>query len=94
MPTGLSGIIPIAGQEQWVNGTVSRRDPLCVHTLRSFEESLLASMAGDVEGEQVSLRVASPSTKGFAADILGARDVEEAAGGLAGVSGRQGKPPR
>ena len=71
---------PDRRQEQWVNGLFRGATP-CVHTLRSFEESLLASMAGNVEGEQVSLRVASPSTKGFAAEILGTRNVEEAEAG-------------
>jgi molecular chaperone HtpG len=67
---------PDRRQEQWING-LFRDGPPCVHTLRSFEESLLASMAGDVDQERVILRVASPSTKTFAAEILGARDIEE-----------------
>jgi HSP90 family molecular chaperone len=68
-------------QEQWVNTLFNRNDVPCVQTLRSFEESLLASMAGDVattKGESIDLRIASPSADGFASQILGVHDMQDA----------------
>lgn len=68
-------------QERWVNSLFGQSEVPCVQTLRSFEESLLAAMAGDVsatKGEAVDLRIASPSADGFASQILGVRDMEDA----------------
>lgn len=67
-------------QEQWVNSLFSGHSAPCVHTFRSFEESLLAqSLADDYEAGTVSdLRIASPSAPNFASAILGIRDLEDA----------------
>jgi hypothetical protein len=68
-------------QERWVNTLFTQNDSPCVQTLRSFEESLLAAMTGDhaaSRGEQVDLRIASPSAQGFASQILGVHDLEDA----------------
>ena len=40
----------------------------CVHTLRSFEETLLASMIADTVDEQVDLRPASVNSPNFLVD--------------------------
>ena len=68
-------------QEGWANTLFSGQSTPCVHTLRSFEESLLASFVADHagQGERVDLRLASPGSPGFAAMILGVDDVEEVA---------------
>ena len=51
----------------------------CVHALRSFEESLLAALVGEgQEQARTDLRFAGPSSPNFAADILGAGDLEDA----------------
>ena len=65
-------------QERWFTEVYAGTDALCVHALRSFEESLLAAMVADTESSEVDLRVASPSSPGFAKSILGMSDVEEA----------------
>jgi HSP90 family molecular chaperone len=68
-------------QERWMNTLFADHDIPCVHAVRSFEESLLASMAGDwaeVRGERVEVRMASPSQNGFGTQILGVSDIEEA----------------
>jgi HSP90 family molecular chaperone len=66
-------------QEGWINSLFADHTAPCVHTLRSFEESLLAAMVGDSSSEaQVDLRFASPSSPGFAAEILAVDDLEEA----------------
>lgn len=68
-------------QERWVNSLFAQNDAPCVQTLRSFEESLLAAMTGDVsasKGESIDLRIASPSANGFASQILGVHDMEDA----------------
>src|SRR5690606_36149502 len=51
-----------------------------VHTLMSFEESLLTAMASDMnaEGAAIDLRIASPGVPGFAECILGIHDIEPA----------------
>lgn len=64
-------------QERWMNELFSKYSVPCVHTVRSFEESLLAAFCGDCQGG-VDLRSASPSVQGFARDVLGIRDLEEA----------------
>ena len=65
-------------QEGWVNSLFADHSAPCVHALRSFEESLLVSMVGDIETERVDLRFASPSSTGFATEILGVEDLEDA----------------
>jgi HSP90 family molecular chaperone len=69
-------------QERWVNELFAGHDAPCIHTLRSFEESLLAAWVAD-EHEQgrhgiIDLRTASPSAPGFASSVLGISEVEEA----------------
>ena len=68
-------------QEGWANALFSGHSAPCVHTLRGFEESLLASMIADeaATGGRVDLRLASPGSPGFASMILGVNDVEEVA---------------
>lgn len=69
-------------QERWVNELFAGHDVPCVHTLRSFEESLLAAWVADEYGRgqyaAIDLRTASPSAPGFASTVLGIHDVEEA----------------
>ena len=65
-------------QERWANSLFAGQKTPCVHTLLSFEETLLAAMVSDTAhlGQEVDMRVASPSAKNFAELILGIRDVE------------------
>ncbi len=65
-------------QEHWANGLFAEHAVPCVHTLLSFEESLLACFAADMAhgGHTIDLRIASPSAKNFAATILGIHDAE------------------
>ena len=67
-------------QERWMNSLFAGQDAPCVHTVRSFEESLLAAFLGDVseQGERVTLRTSSPGSPGFASQILGVSDVTDA----------------
>lgn len=67
-------------QEHWANTLFSGHDAPCVHTLMSFEESLLTAMASDVMegGAAVDVRIASPGEPGFAECILGIHDIETA----------------
>jgi molecular chaperone HtpG len=65
-------------QESWLNEFFSSSGVPCVHTLRSFEETLLASMLGDLLMEQIDLRTASPSSSNFCESILGMEDRAEA----------------
>ena len=68
-------------QERWVNSLFAQNEAPCVQTLRSFEDSLLASIAGDIaqqKGESIDLRIASPSGQGFASQVLGVQDMEDA----------------
>jgi HSP90 family molecular chaperone len=58
-------------QESWLNEFFHQGSSPCVHTLRSFEESLLASMLSDHADEQVDLRTASPSSDRFCESVLG-----------------------
>ncbi len=64
-------------QEGWANSLFANHHAPCVHTLQSFEESLLAAMAGS-SVRPTDLRFASPSSPGFAQEILGVNDLEEA----------------
>jgi molecular chaperone HtpG len=66
-------------QERWINSLFSGYGAPCVHTLRSFEESLLAVMVADAaERGPVDLRMASPSSPAFAGEILGVTEMEDA----------------
>lgn len=72
-------------QERWLDGLFAGHDAICVHAVRSFEESLLACFAADLadinaagESLTVALRTAGPASPGFAPQILGIRDVEDA----------------
>lgn len=66
-------------QEQWVNGLFANHPAPCVHTFRSFEESLLARIVDDdrERGTASDLRVATPGAPNFASGVLGIRDLEE-----------------
>ncbi|MCM2370135.1 ATP-binding protein [Aporhodopirellula aestuarii] len=64
-------------QEGWINSLFADHEAPCVHALRSFEESLLASMVAD-SGERAELRFASPGSPGFAAEILHLDDMQDA----------------
>lgn len=66
-------------QERWISSLFAQGDTPCVHALRSFEESLLAALAADdQEAATTDLRFATPSSRGFASEILGVHDVAEA----------------
>lgn len=69
-------------QERWVNELFHGHDAPCIHALRSFEESLVASWVADDNTHggagEIDLRTASPSAPGFASTVLGIHDVEEA----------------
>lgn len=67
-------------QEAWANSLFANQSVPRVHTLLSFEESLLTAMAGEAgrEGMEVDLRIATPSSRGFTESILGATDVADA----------------
>ncbi|MCA9130787.1 MAG: hypothetical protein KDB22_27060, partial [Planctomycetales bacterium] len=65
-------------QEGWINSLFNDHEAPCVHTLRSFEESLLASMVADIS-EQAEMRFASPASPSFAAEILQMDDMQDAA---------------
>jgi molecular chaperone HtpG len=58
-------------QESWLNEFFANNNVPCVHTLRSFEETLLATMLAEMTEEQVDLRAASPSSANFCESILG-----------------------
>ncbi len=58
-------------QEAWLNEFFANGSTPCIHTLRSFEETLLAAMLGEMTLEQVDLRAASPSSENFCESILG-----------------------
>jgi molecular chaperone HtpG len=66
-------------QERWLNEIFRGvRGSMCVHALRSFEESMLAAMVADTTDLVVDLRIASPSSENFASSILGIRDLADA----------------
>jgi molecular chaperone HtpG len=67
-------------QESWANTLFAGHSVPCVHALRSFEESLLATWASDrnEQGEVVDVRLASPGSPGFAETVIGVSDLEEA----------------
>jgi molecular chaperone HtpG len=63
-------------QESWLNEFFIGSAIPCVHTLRSFEETLLATFVADSSRDRVALRSASPSSQNFAQTVLGI-DVKE-----------------
>lgn len=58
-------------QESWLNDFFTNGSSPCVHTLRSFEETLLAAMLSEATPLQVDLRAASPSSTHFCESVLG-----------------------
>ena len=64
-------------QEAWVNSLFANKTVPCVHTLRSFEETLLGVMVGDCE-LMADMRFASPTSQGFASEILQIGDIDPA----------------
>ena len=64
-------------QESWLNDFFSHSPTPCIHTLRSFEETLLASILSEMPNFQVDLRAASPSSLHFCESILGMEDKSE-----------------
>lgn len=64
-------------QERYIDDVFSTVSVPCVHTLRSFEESLLAAMIADTFEHAVDLRAASPSSPNFTEAVLGVTDYEE-----------------
>lgn len=73
-------------QERWAGQLFAGREGPCVNAVRSFEESLLASMAGDVAGgasnadgpTDLQVRPASPGAANFAKSILGVGEMDDA----------------
>ena len=65
-------------QERWLNEIFTGNQSLCIHALRSFEESLLAAMIADFSDRLIDLRIASPSSPQFGTTVLGIRRLEEA----------------
>jgi hypothetical protein len=74
-------------QERWAGQLFAGREGPCVNAVRSFEESLLASMAGDAAAGGVKdadaptdlqVRPASPGSANFAKSILGVGEMEDA----------------
>ncbi len=64
-------------QERYLDEVFSTSASTCIHTLRSFEESLLAAMIADTPAHVIDLRAASPSSASFSESILGLSDLEE-----------------
>ncbi|NMC19423.1 MAG: hypothetical protein GYA33_03285 [Thermogutta sp.] len=71
---------PNRHQESWMNTLFLDYPAPCVHTLRSFEETLLALMAADLaaEGCDIDVRIAGPGSPDFARSVLGMGDLGEA----------------
>lgn len=65
-------------QERWLNEVFRGNRTLCIHALRSFEESLLAAMIADFSERAIDLRIASPSSAHFGTTVLGIKRLEEA----------------
>lgn len=66
-------------QESWINSLFGGGDVPCVHAVRTFEESLLATWVAEAnqEGTVIDLRLASPQAPRFAETVLGVRDLED-----------------
>lgn len=71
---------PNRHQESWMNTLFLDYPAPCVHTLRSFEETLLALMAADLaaEGCNIDVRIAGPGSPEFARSVLGMGDLGDA----------------
>ncbi|MCA9035997.1 MAG: ATP-binding protein [Planctomycetaceae bacterium] len=65
-------------QERYIDDVFSTVPSPCVHTLRSFEESLLAAMIADTYEKHIDLRSASPSSANFAESVLGISEMQDA----------------
>ena len=67
-------------QEGWINSLFAGVEAPCVHALRTFEESLLATWVADANeaGAVVDLRMAGPQAPRFAETILGIQELEDA----------------
>jgi HSP90 family molecular chaperone len=67
-------------QERHIDSLFAAHDVPCVHTLRSFEEALLAAMVSDFNSadHRAEMRAASPGSREFARSILGLSDLETA----------------
>ncbi len=64
-------------QEGWLNEFFLPTGIPCVHTFRSFEETLLATMLGQNRDTVTLLRPASPSSENFTETILGIENRRE-----------------
>lgn len=69
---------PDRRQERWMNELFQDSNAVCVHAIRSFEESLLAAMVADTADPEVDLQAASVRSDGFATTILGMSELERA----------------
>ncbi|MCA9063299.1 MAG: ATP-binding protein [Planctomycetaceae bacterium] len=65
-------------QERYLDEIFAGLETPCVHTLRSFEETLLAAMIADTAESLSDLRAASPSSPNFSESILGMSETEDA----------------
>ncbi len=65
-------------QERWLNEVFHSARVLCVHALRSFEETLMAAMVADSLDTVIDLRIASPSSPNFGETVLGMRSLTDA----------------
>lgn len=68
-----------AHQERWATRLFGGLDTVCVHALRSFEETLLAMLVADAraEGASIDLRPVSMEADHFASAVLGVHETEE-----------------
>jgi HSP90 family molecular chaperone len=64
-------------QERYLDELFARVSIPCVHTCRSFEESLLAAMIADQGNDSIDLRQATPSSPNFAVTVMGMADPED-----------------
>jgi molecular chaperone HtpG len=64
-------------QERYLDTLFASSTAPCIHTLRSFEETLLAAMIADTAEAAIDMRAASPSSPNFAESILGLSNLEE-----------------
>lgn len=65
-------------QERWMNDLFAESSTVCVHTLKSFEETLLAVMVADLDDRHAELRTASVQSQNFSTSILGMSDMDDA----------------
>ncbi len=64
-------------QERYLDELFARVPVPCVHTCRSFEESLLAAMIADQGNDTIDLRQATPSSANFATTVMGMANPED-----------------